>query len=385
MRILKILIMAIIIFFIVLPETQPSGESDSKDIKKRQKELEKLNNSINTTRKRINQLTRKEKNTLNKLYLNQKHNTELGRYLNLLDTQINDLQLEIQKKDSAYFELSTKLSNMISAYSEILRNYYINKTSNSSKAIFADKSSSENIKKTIYIEYLGNHISNETKKINFLMIAISSETGYLKDKFDYQEELQAIKQQEKHNLAYSIRQNKRLLTQIKKDSKYLQKQLENKMRSAKKLKNIIAELIRKEAEKSKSVSKNLPIGIISWPCNSKNIVRSYGNVKNKETNTFFDNPGIDIGVKNGTPIKSIADAEVSLIHWLPGYGTLVILNHGNNLRSVYANLSAVSIKKGDRVKKGEMIGKSGESVEGEFLHFELWQGKTRLNPADYLR
>jgi murein DD-endopeptidase MepM/ murein hydrolase activator NlpD len=108
-------------------------------------------------------------------------------------------------------------------------------------------------------------------------------------------------------------------------------------------------------------------------------------VKNSSTNTVFDNPGIDIAAKNGSPAYAAAPGTVSLVHWLPGYGSLVIVNHGKGIRTVYANLSSVNVKKGQAVNTGTQVGKSGESVDGEFLHFEVWSGSTRHDPTKYLK
>jgi murein DD-endopeptidase MepM/ murein hydrolase activator NlpD len=115
------------------------------------------------------------------------------------------------------------------------------------------------------------------------------------------------------------------------------------------------------------------------------ISKYFGTSKNPETNTVFDNPGIDISASVGSPVIATAKGVVSLIHWLPGYGTLIIINHGAGVRSVYANLSTVNVKKDQSVKQGALIGRTGQNVDGNILHFELWQGSSRLNPLGYLR
>ncbi|MFC2130640.1 murein hydrolase activator EnvC family protein [Bacteroidota bacterium] len=380
---LIILILFTTLFF--QPVILSSDELASKNINKRQRELEKLNKSITTTRKKIKGLSKKEKSTLKELHINQKHSHEVRRYLVLLDEQINELQQEIDKHDSLYYGLSDRLRQMIIAYAELARKTYLNGNTGDAEIILTGKSFDNDIKRDIYINSLTRHFKQETKKINLLRVAVSNETGILKDKSDYQDELRNIKTRERKHLNYSINKNKKILGKIKKDTRQLEKQLSQKKQSAGKLRKIIADLIRKEAEKSKGAVKKLSIGKISWPVNSRKIFRGYGKVKNKETNTYFDNPGIDISVNSGSIVKNIANGEVSMIHWLPGYGTLIIMNHGNGLRSVYANLSSVTVKKGDRVKKDAPIGKTGESMEGEFLHFELWHGSKRLNPNHYLR
>jgi len=383
----KIIFVILIFFLVSLLSSIPINSQNlaSNSIKKRKKQLEKLTKSIKNTRYKIKKLSKKEKSTLSQLQLNQQNRLAINKFIIVVSEQLKDLQKEIQQHDSAYYQLSMKLRHIIIDYARISRKIYLDRNESNLKYLFTDKSTSDDINRDIYFEKLADYYSQTIKKINSLRINISKETGWLKEKSDYQEELKKLKTKEQRNLNYTINKNKKLLRKIKKDKQSLKKQLIQKQRSARKLKKIIADLIKKELQKSKKKYKKLPIGKISWPISNRKIFRKYGKVKNKETNTYFDNPGIDISAKSGTAVKSVARGEVSLIHWLPGYGTLIIINHGNGLRTVYANLSTVWVKKGDRVKKGEIIGKTGESVDGEFLHFELWQGSRRLNPTYYLR
>ncbi len=383
----------LILFFaliIIIPYDLGSEDIASKDVKKTQKELDKLNKSINDTRKKLKNLNNKEKTTLKTIQKHQKHSLEVNRFINLLEAQLNELQKEITIRDSMYYGLSNKLSILLREYAELARQVYVEGLTEESEVIFSRKSFDNDTKDEIYFAYLTKYLDSQAKSIDLMRIKVSNEIGQLRDKSDYQEELKGIKRREQSYLAQSINNNKNMLSKIKNDTKVLQKQLNQKMQSASKLKSIIAELIRKEAAKPEKTTPNSsakinPAGQYPWPVDGRTIFRGYGQQKNKATDTYFDNPGIDIAVRSGSTVRNIEVGEVSMVHWLPGYGTLVIMNHGNGLRSVYANLSSVSVRKGDRVNKGAMIGRTGESVEGEFLHFELWQGSNRLNPRSHLR
>jgi len=239
------------------PVILSSDELASKNINKRQRELEKLNKSITTTRKKIKRLSKKEKSTIKELHINQKHGHEVRKYLVLLDEQINELQQEINKHDSLYYGLSGRLRQMLFAYAELARKTYLDGNTGDTEVILSGKSFDNDIKRDIFINSMTRHFKQEMKKINLLRVAVSNETGILKDKFDYQDELKNIKTREQKHLKYSINKNKKILGKIKKDSKQLKKQLSQKKQSAGKLRKIIADLIRKEAEKSKGVVKKL--------------------------------------------------------------------------------------------------------------------------------
>ncbi len=123
----------------------------------------------------------------------------------------------------------------------------------------------------------------------------------------------------------------------------------------------------------------------SWPTAGRRIVQAYGERLNPHTNTVTLNPGINIEAAKGTQVTASEDGTVSLVSWLPGYGTIVIVEHDGGYRSVYANLAHASVSRGAEVRAGEKIGVVGRSIEGEFLHFELWKEETRLNPASMLK
>ncbi len=71
---------------------------------------------------------------------------------------------------------------------------------------------------------------------------------------------------------------------------------------------------------------------------------------------------------------------------LKGYGNLVLIRHPNGFVSAYANNAEIDVKRGDVVKRGQVIAKSGESgdVASPQLHFELRKGSTPVDPTQYL-
>jgi murein hydrolase activator len=100
--------------------------------------------------------------------------------------------------------------------------------------------------------------------------------------------------------------------------------------------------------------------------------------------TVTQNTGIDIAARPGSAVSAVADGEVATIWWLPSYGNLVILNHYNGYRTVYAHLAEIRVIEGEKVKEGDFIGASGEALEGPRLHFEVWKEREKQNPELWL-
>ena len=125
-------------------------------------------------------------------------------------------------------------------------------------------------------------------------------------------------------------------------------------------------------------------GNLMWPISKGTVVAQFGEQVHPVLKTITQNTGIDIAVPNGTPIKTVAAGDVALIHWLPSYGNLIIINHNNGYRTVYTHLSDITVTAGQELAAGDVIGRSGDSVSGSILHFEIWKDKTKQNPEAWL-
>jgi murein DD-endopeptidase MepM/ murein hydrolase activator NlpD len=97
--------------------------------------------------------------------------------------------------------------------------------------------------------------------------------------------------------------------------------------------------------------------------------------------------GIDIVAKENEAIKATLDGTVILSTWTLATGNVIIVQHSNNLLSVYEHNSVLLKKTGEYVKAGDVIaiiGNSGELTTGPHLHFELWYKGEAVNPQQYI-
>lgn len=99
------------------------------------------------------------------------------------------------------------------------------------------------------------------------------------------------------------------------------------------------------------------------------------------------NDGINIAVPEGTSVKAAESGVVAYAgNELKGYGNLILIRHPNGFVSAYANTGEIEVKRGETVKRGQTIAKSGQSgnVSTPQLHFELRKGTTPVDPTQYL-
>ncbi len=99
------------------------------------------------------------------------------------------------------------------------------------------------------------------------------------------------------------------------------------------------------------------------------------------------NDGVNISVCSGTSVQAIEGGEIAYAsEELAGYGKMVLIRHPNGFVSAYAHNSELNVIKGDKVKRGQVIAKSGQSgnVGSPQLHFELRKGSTPVDPIKFM-
>ena len=118
-----------------------------------------------------------------------------------------------------------------------------------------------------------------------------------------------------------------------------------------------------------------------WPARGR-VVTNYGAKTNGK-----QNDGINIAVPEGTPIKAAEDGVVAYSgNELKGYGNLILVRHSNGYVTAYAHASELMVKRGDSIKRGQIIAKSGQTGEvgSPQLHFEIRKGSTAVDPNQFL-
>ena len=118
-----------------------------------------------------------------------------------------------------------------------------------------------------------------------------------------------------------------------------------------------------------------------WPVRGK-VISGFGPKSNG-----LKNEGINIAVPEGTSVRAADGGVVAYAgNELKGYGNLVLIRHDNGYVTAYAHAKELFVKRGDTVKRGDVIAKAGQtgSVSSPQLHFEVRKGATALDPIKFL-
>jgi murein DD-endopeptidase MepM/ murein hydrolase activator NlpD len=119
-----------------------------------------------------------------------------------------------------------------------------------------------------------------------------------------------------------------------------------------------------------------------WPVRGR-IIASFASTLNGERND-----GINLAVPEGTPVKAAEDGVVSYAgNGLASNGNLVLIHHSNGYSTVYAHAKELLVKRGDQIKRGQVIAQSGQTgkVNAPQLHFEVRKGAIPIDPVRFLK
>jgi murein DD-endopeptidase MepM/ murein hydrolase activator NlpD len=118
-------------------------------------------------------------------------------------------------------------------------------------------------------------------------------------------------------------------------------------------------------------------GVFQWPLRRFGISQSFS----------LYHPGMDLTDPIGTPIYPVAEGIVMQTLYIPyGYGTHILIQHGNNMYSLYAHMSKILVREGQGVTKNTPLGYVGVTgkTTGSHLHFEIYEDGTPTNPIEIL-
>jgi len=145
--------------------------------------------------------------------------------------------------------------------------------------------------------------------------------------------------------------------------------------------NVVAPTEQLDKEAAKLAEGSGAVPKFRWPANGR-IIAGYGPTTNGQ-----QNDGINIALPENTPVKAAEDGVVAYAgNELKGYGNLVLVRHPNGYVTAYAHTKELLVKRGDQVKRGQVIARSGQTgnVNAPQLHFEIRKGASPLDPTRFL-
>lgn len=398
------------------------------ELNTKKKELSSLKSEISSLEKLIQSKSKKEKETYTILQNYDKQSFLLNKIINQYrsEQKLKEEQIANTKKNIKFLEEEIKKLQL--NYSKYVNAVYRKRISSNLAVLFDSESISQAVRRIFYLKKFSERrekdlIKFENKKTELLAAKQQLEI----DKADM-DLLIKEKSAEEKLLSSKILVRKKVLAALRNDKNELKKELDAKKKSEISIRNIIAKLSeeklkreREEKEKLKKVNERLSStiktdkelsnkqlniksqssrgnetasnkfssfekfkGKLTWPVTNGKIVKGYGEQLNQKLKTVTLNYGVDIKVTTDINVRSVSNGAISAIEWIPGYGSIIIISHSDEYRTVYSHLNSIYVREGDIVQAGDVIATVGEGIDGYVLHFEIWNSRENQNPEIWL-
>lgn len=319
------------------------------------------------------------------------------------DRVISEYSDSIRKKGLEIKAIQARLDTLSDHYGRLVRGAYVNR---SPKIWYMYILASDNIGQAFrrygYLRDLSKQMNVQASKIKDAQAELERESARLLSMKKSAESVKAQRMAEMDKLKAEESDSQRLVSQLKRNKKKYQQDISRKQREVDALNREIERIIREATDGkpgkggSQTVTRK-PIdytlakkfeankGKLPWPADGP-VVDHFGQRFHPVyTNLKLPfNNGVTVALPAGTEIKAVFDGVVKQIVVMPGYNKCVLVQHGNYF-SFYCKLGTVSVKAGDKVKTGQVVG-TVDTIGGETqLHFQIWSGRTPQNPETWLR
>ena len=377
---------------------QRSQQDFEKELKAQSSAIEALRNEIEATKKRIQSEDRKEKSTVRKVSNLSEEISLLQRLVKEIDKEERLLIADITRTENQILKSEVELDSLKARYARRLNKIYKKGQLTNLEKIFSSTSWRQAVYRSKYLKIIAEIDQKTYDTIKSLLVEIGKQKLNLEAALRKKRRLKRDRSQTLTLVQNKKRKEQRALIKIRQSQKDLKTFLTEKQAGVKQLEVIIKKIrddinrFEREArirqQQQALQSKEFPKlqGQLEWPAQGR-VITKFGRQWNPKLKTTTENPGIDIKGKPGSEIRSVLGGIVTTITFIRGFGTTIIIDHGNGFYTVYGHVTKVETYEDSQVRGGEVIAYMGDSssINGAQLHFEIWGQGKKLDPEKWLK
>ena len=377
---------------------QRSQQDFEKELKAQSSAIEALRNEIEATKKRIQSEDRKEKSTVRKVSNLSEEISLLQRLVKEIDKEERLLVADITRTENQILKSEVELDTLRARYARRLNKIYKKGQLTNLEKVFSSTSWRQAIYRSKYLKIIAEIDQKTYDTIKSLLVEIGKQKLNLEAALRKKRRLKRDRSQTLTLVQNKKRKEQRALIKIRQSQKDLKTFLTEKQAGVKQLEVIIKKIrddinrFEREArirqQQQALQLKEFPKlkGQLEWPAQGR-VITKFGRQWNPKLKTTTENPGIDIKGKPGSEIRSVLGGIVTTITFIRGFGTTIIIDHGNGFYTVYGHVTKVETFEDSQVRGGDVIAYMGDSssINGAQLHFEIWGQGKKLDPEKWLK
>ncbi len=333
----------------------------------------------------------------------------VNRRLQLRQNLIATIEAEIEYIDYSIFqsqkridELEKELSEARESYAQLIRIAHRHRFVHQRLMfVLSADDFNQGYRRLKYLQQYGQSRQKQIDNIQSLTAEIVEKIGGMEHQRKEQVALLQQKQNETNVLSRERSQQNNIVQDLRRREVQLREELTQQEKVARALQDAIEELLREEARiaAEKRIYELTPEeriisdqfqnnkGGLPWPTERGVVTGFFGEQPHPVLRGIkVQNNGIDISTVENAEVMVLFEGVVRQVRYVPGSNNVVLVRHGNYL-TVYANLSHVYVRAGDRLQRRQLIGRvfsDSDDSENSLLHLEIWEESRKLDPMLWL-
>ncbi|HHW07627.1 MAG TPA: peptidoglycan DD-metalloendopeptidase family protein [Clostridia bacterium] len=233
------------------------------------------------------------------------------------------------------------------------------------------------------LQKIAEHDMKLLDEIEAERAAVEEKKAQLESERDKIAQMKAETEDKKARLAAQQEEKAKLVNALKTEKAVIERALAEEEETSRRIAAQIREIMARMSD-----DRQFAGGKLAWPAPGySRITSDYGMRVHPILKTNRMHTGIDIAAPSGAKVIAAESGRVMMAGYYGAYGNTVIINHGSGIATLYAHLSAITVKEGDEVLRGDQVGKVGSTglSTGPHLHFEVRKDGEPVNPWSYLK
>jgi len=362
-------------------------------VNQRKNELSGVKSKITQTKKKLQETKRNEKNVLTTLGTMQKQIHQSQQQVKTINRdyankgqEISRTQVRLSSTQRDLDRAKAELEARQGALNDRLRAIYMTSSSSYLELLFTSSSFGDFLVRLDLIkrilqqdETLFTEIKGQQRVIETQVASLQKQERALVAQQNELAALARARRREQANLLSRQQSHERFLRDLQSQKEQYEEALDELEAESQRLESVIRNLQRGSDDVPQAT------GSFVWPVRGR-ISSPFGRRVHPITGKVRNHSGIDIALPQGNPVVAAQSGKVIYSGWINGYGYTVIIDHGGGISTLYGHNSALTVRAGQSVRRGEQIARVGSTgiSTGPHVHFEVRQNGVAVNPMNWL-
>lgn len=387
-------------FLVILMSLSLALSVQGQNVKAQEEKRARLEREIEILDRQLSENASKSSSMLSNLTLIRKKVSNRKALVSESERQVRQYSDKIYLKQRSINRMQARIDTLSQHYSKLVLSAYKNRDARLwYMYMLASDNLGQAFRRMAYFKNLSSQMNQEARRIKEAKLELEKEKEELQVLKKEAESVKAVRTAELKKLQGEEKQSDKIVRQLQSNRKKYQSQLAAKKRQVDALNREIERLVssamggsssktssgKTEYDRKLAAEFSRNKGNLPWPADGP-VVDKFGQKYHPVYKNLKlpPNNGVDIALAKGSKVRAVFDGVVKQIVVMPGYNKCILVQHGNYF-TFYCKLGSTSVKAGDKVKTGDLLGTVDVINDQILLHFQVWQGNKPQNPEYWLR